>query len=256
MPKAAWVGIPADQKLIGHHYFHAVGEKYLRAVWEASDCMPMLIPSIQPALPWRELLSQLDGLFLTGAYSNIEPHHYSDEPSYEGNEHDPARDANTLPLIPLALEMNVPIFAVCRGFQEVNVALGGSLYQKVHQTPGYNNHLEDPNDPLDQQYALSHPVRIAEGGVLHSLGYSGDVMVNSLHGQGIRALAPSLKVEATAPDGLIEAVSTTRSDRFLLAVQWHPEWKVRENEFYLSMFRLFGDKCRQRQKARAELVPA
>lgn len=256
MLQAAWVGIPADQKQIGKHPFQAVGEKYVRGVWEGAGCLPLLLPSLRPSLPLRELLEGLDGLFLTGAYSNIEPHHYSDEPSFEGNEHDPARDHNTLSLIPLALEMGVPVFAVCRGFQEVNVAMGGSLHQKVHEVDGLADHREDNDQPLDVQYAPSHPVRIHEGGLISQLGYRGEVMVNSLHGQGIRELGAGLRVEATAPDGLIEAVSSSRNDRFLLAVQWHPEWKVRENEFYLAMFRRFGDACRARRAQRQEAVNA
>ena len=124
MSPAPLVGLPSDRKQIGHHAFQAVGEKYLRAVVDGADCLPLMIPSLTPPLDLRDLLSRLDGLLLTGAYSNIEPHHYSDEASFDGNEHDPARDATTLSIVPLAIEMRVPVLAVCRGLQEVNVALG------------------------------------------------------------------------------------------------------------------------------------
>ncbi|HEY5972411.1 MAG TPA: gamma-glutamyl-gamma-aminobutyrate hydrolase family protein, partial [Pseudoxanthomonas sp.] len=137
------VGLPTDRKQIGPHPFLAAGEKYVRAVVDGAGAMPLLLPTLQPALPLRELLERVDGILLTGSVSNIEPHHYSDEPSYEGNVHDPARDATNLALVPMAVEMGVPVLAVCRGFQEVNVAFGGSLYQKVHEQPGYLDHREN-----------------------------------------------------------------------------------------------------------------
>ena len=256
MRSMPWVGLPADRKLVGKHYTHSVGEKYIRAVVDGAGAMPVLIPSLAPPLPLRELLSGLDGLLLTGAYSNIEPHHYSDETSFEGNLHDPERDANTLSLLPLAIEMNVPVLAVCRGFQEVNVALGGTLYQKVHEMPGFNDHREDLDDPLDEQYGPAHPISLSVGGVLEKLAGAQTAMVNSLHGQGLRSLGRGLVVEAVAPDGLVEAVRLDSRDSFLLAVQWHPEWRVRENPFYLGIFQAFAAACRARQAKRFELQPA
>lgn len=251
MPPAPLVGLPSDRKQIGHHPFQAVGEKYIRAVVDGAGCLPLLVPSLSPPLDLRELLSRLDGLLLTGAYSNIEPHHYGNEASFEGNQHDPARDANTLPLVPLAIEMRVPVLALCRGLQEVNVALGGSLHQKVHEVAGYNDHREDLTAALDEQYGPAHPVALAPGGLLAGIAGSHDVVVNSLHGQGIRTLGRGLRVEATAPDGLVEAVSLPEDQGFLLAVQWHPEWKVRENPFYLRTFQAFAAACRARAAHRA-----
>ena len=195
------------------------------------------------------MLAGLDGLLLTGAVSNIEPHHYSDESSYEGNLLDPRRDATNLPLIPLAIEMGVPVLAICRGFQEVNVAFGGTLYQKVHEQPGFMDHRENKDDPLDVQYGPAHDIALVPGGVLAGLAGDTRATVNSLHGQGVRRLGEGLVVEAQAPDGLVEAF---RHDgpAFMLAVQWHPEWKVRENAFYLATFRAFGDACRARAARR------
>ena len=250
MPPAPLVGLPSDRKQIGHHPFQAVGEKYIRAVSDAAGCLPILLPSMHPPLDLRELLARLDGLLLTGSVSNIEPHHYSDEPSYPGNLHDPARDANTLPIIALAIEMRVPVLAVCRGFQEVNVALGGRLHQKVHETPGFNDHREDLNDELDLQYAPVHSVHLAPESLLASIAGSAEVMVNSLHGQGLHTPGRGLLVEATAPDGLVEAVRLDSANTFLLAVQWHPEWKVLDNPFYLGIFQAFGDACRARAAQR------
>ncbi len=239
------VGVPTDRKIIGPHPFLAVGEKYVRAVIDGADCLPTLIPGLEPPLPPAELLRGLDGLLLTGSHSNIEPHHYSDEPSYPGNLHDPARDATNLALIPLAIELDLPILAICRGFQEVNVALGGRLHQKVHEVPGFDDHRENTDDDLDKQYAPQHVIRLRPGGLLAAIASAQFVEVNSLHGQGIARLGEGLEIEATAPDGLIEAYRRPAST-FLLAVQWHPEWRVRENPFYHGIFRAFGDACRRR----------
>ena len=243
------VGLPTDHKQIGAHPFLAVGEKYVRAVVDGAGCLPLLVPTLDPVLPLREVLAGLDGLLLTGAVSNIEPHHYSDESSYEGNLLDPRRDATNLPLIPLAIEMGVPVLAICRGFQEVNVAFGGTLYQKVHEQPGFMDHRENKDDPLDVQYGPAHGIALVPGGVLAGLAGDTRATVNSLHGQGVRRLGEGLVVEAQAPDGLVEAF---RHDgpAFMLAVQWHPEWKVRENAFYLATFRAFGDACRARAAKR------
>jgi putative glutamine amidotransferase len=253
MHRRPLVIVPADRKMMGHHAYHSAGEKYLSALVSGSDVIPMIMPSLSPSLPLRETLENVDGVFLTGSYSNIEPHHYSNEASYEGNLHDRHRDENSLSIIPLAIEMQIPVFAVCRGFQEANVALGGSLHQKVHEVHGLNDHRENLDDELDMQYADSHLVSLKTGGLLANLAGKSEVMVNSLHGQGINRLANNLKIEATAPDGLIEAVSLKASHPFFLAVQWHPEWKVGENPFYLSMFQAFGRACRDRAHNRKSL---
>ena len=240
------VGLPSDCKQIGLHPFQVVGEKYLRAVVDGAGCLPLVIPSLAPPLDLREVLAQLDGLLLTGAYSNIEPHHYSGEPSYAGNPHDPARDATALGIVPLAIEMGVPVLAICRGFQEVVVALGGTLHQKVQDVPGFDDHRENTDDPLGVQYAPSHVIELAEGGLLAGIAGAHEATVNSLHGQGLRTLGRRLVVEATARDGLVEAVRLDDPGPFLLAVQWHPEWRVSENPFYLGIFQAFAAACRER----------
>jgi len=236
--------------MIGPHPTQTVGEKYIRAVVDGAQCLPVLVPSLEPALDLRATLAELDGLLLTGAYSNIEPHHYSDEPSWEGNLHDPVRDANTLSILPLAIELRVPVLAVCRGLQEVNVALGGSLHQKVHETPGFNDHREDKHAALDVQYGPAHEIKLAADGILRRIAGADVAIVNSLHGQGINKLAPGCVVEARARDGLIEAIRLDAPEPFLLAVQWHPEWKVRENPFYLGIFQAFAQACRERAAKR------
>jgi putative glutamine amidotransferase len=248
MPRAPLVGLPTDSKPIGLHRYQAAGEKYVRAIVEGADAIPVMIPSMSPPLPLRELLERLDGLFLTGSYSNIEPHHYEGPESYEGNIHDPVRDATSLPLVKTAVEMGLPVLAVCRGMQEVNVALGGTLHPKVQDVPGFMDHREITSDPLDVQYGPAHEVKLQ--GLLAKIAGADHAMVNSLHGQGMDRLAPGLLVEATAPDGLVEGVRLDSEHSFLLAVQWHPEWKVRENPFYLGIFQAFAAACRKRAATR------
>ena len=227
-----------------------VGEKYLAAIIDAADALPLITPAMADGIDLDELLRRLDGVFLTGSYSNVEPHHYEGEPSEAGTIHDPHRDAVTLPLATRALETGVPLLAVCRGYQELNVALGGTLHQKVHEVSGYHNHLENKDDPLDIQYGPSHPVHLAEGGLLRKLAGCDSVMVNSLHAQGVAKLATGVTVEAVADDGLIEAFRVDDVSGFALAVQWHPEWQVMENEFSAAIFKAFGDACRARASQR------
>ncbi|MEQ8205939.1 MAG: gamma-glutamyl-gamma-aminobutyrate hydrolase family protein, partial [Woeseia sp.] len=214
------------------------------AIVDGEHSLPVLLPSLGDRLPAEELLAGLDGLFLTGSPSNVEPHHYGGAPSRSGTLHDPARDATTFPLIEVALAAGMPVFAVCRGFQELNVVLGGTLHPFVHEVPGYHVHKENPADPLDIQYGPAHPVNLVEGGLLRSLAGQGVVTVNSLHSQGIAKLARDVRIEALADDGLVEAFSVDQHNSFALAVQWHPEWRVTENEFSMAMFSAFGDACR------------
>jgi putative glutamine amidotransferase len=237
--------VPACRRIIDPHPFHIVGEKYLQAVIDGADALPLLIPAMAEHLDIEEILSQVDGVLLTGSPSNIEPHHYDGEPSETGTLHDPHRDAATLPLTKRALQAGIPLFAICRGFQEVTVALGGSLHQKVHEVPGYHMHKENPDDPLDVQYAPSHEMNLVEGGFLHKLAGVETVMVNSLHSQGIAKLPEGVTVEAIADDGLVEGFSVDSVPGFALAVQWHPEWKVTENDFSMAIFEAFGAACRE-----------
>ncbi len=245
------IGVPADRRTLGPHPFHMAGEKYLKAIVDGADALPLIVPVLADPFDIQTILEHVDGILLTGSPSDIEPHHYDGEPSRDGTLHDPERDAVTLPMARRALDTGVPLLAVCRGFQELNVALGGSLHQHVHEVQGYHNHKEDPDDPLDVQYGPSHPVTLVEGGLLHRLHGGTDAVVNSLHGQGVRRLADGVTVEAVADDGLIEAFSVDAADAFALAVQWHPEWKVASNPFSMQIFKAFGDACRKRIAGRA-----
>jgi putative glutamine amidotransferase len=246
------IGIPADRRMVGPHPFHMVGEKYAAAVMHAAGGLPLLIPVLPDPLEQCDILDTLDGLLFPGSPSNVEPHHYEEGPSREGTLHDPERDATTLPLVRAALAGGVPLLGVCRGFQEMNVALGGSLWQHIEEAPGMRDHREDKSQPLDVQYGPAHEVALEPGGLLQRLaGGAASVAVNSLHGQGVKRLAPGLRVEARAPDGLIEAFVPESVPGFALAVQWHPEWKVMDNDFSRALFAAFGDAARERAARRA-----
>lgn len=247
------VGIPACLVSDGPgDSYHRVGEKYIRSVAVAARCMPMLLPALGGASDPDALAETLDGLLLTGSPSNVEPHHYGGGPSRAGTPHDPARDAVTLPLIRAALQRGVAVFGLCRGHQELNVALGGTLHQAVQELPGMNDHRADPTRPYDDRYLERHPVRLQAGGVLHALsGGQQEVMVNSLHAQAIDRPADCLEVEAISDDGIIEAVSVRGAANFALSVQWHPEHPVALNwPLSRAMFEAFGEACRERQAVR------
>lgn len=231
---------------MGHHYFHCVGEKYIKAVVEGAGAIAVLIPSLGEAMNAADLLSDFDGILLTGSPSNVEPHRYGGPASAEGTWHDPQRDATTLPLIPQVVAAGMPLLAICRGFQEMNVAFGGTLWQKLHEVEGYRNHTEDSASELDVQYGPAHTVALTPGGRLAKLAGADEMKVNSLHSQGVQKLGQDLDVEARAPDGVIEAFSVRNAKSFALAVQWHPEWKFADNRFSRALFAAFGEAARER----------
>jgi putative glutamine amidotransferase len=239
------VGVVSDRRQIdATHYFHMVGEKYLRALVDAADVYPVSLPSLPDGPDATEILAPLDGLFLPGSPSNIVPHHYDGDASKPGTRHDPERDVAALPRIPAAVEAGLPMFAVCRGFQEINVAYGGTLHQLIHEVPGYRVHKENPDDPLEVQYGPSHDVSFASGGLLEKITGQAGATVNSLHSQAVDRLGDGLTTEATAEDGLVEAFAIDDATAFALGVQWHPEWQVRSNAVSTAIFQSFGDACR------------
>ncbi len=239
------VGISADRRVLDPHPFHMVGEKYITAIRDGADAVPFLVPVLGNRIHGDEILAKVDGLFLTGSPSNVEPHHYEGEASRSGTMHDPHRDETILDLINLALEAGVPLLAVCRGFQEMNVVLGGTLHQHVHEQVGYQDHRENKDDPLPVQYGPAHEVHLVEGGLLRNIAGKDTVTVNSVHSQGAARLAKGVTVEAVADDGLVEAFRVDGAKAFALAVQWHPEWQVTDNEFSMAIFAAFGDACRE-----------
>ncbi len=218
---------------------HQANDEYIEAVRGGAAALPLLIPSTDTPLDPAAILTAVDGLLFTGAPSNVAPAHYG-AAAHPGTEMDEIRDATTMPLLRAAIVAGKPVLAICRGFQELNVALGGSLHQRVHEIPGRLDHREPANVSRDLEYRPAHPIAIAAGGLLARLcGMTGS-MVNSLHHQGVDRLAPDLVAEAHAPDGLIEAVSLRQPKSFLLGVQWHPEWGFAQDPLSRAIFRAFG----------------
>ena len=246
------IGVPACFKQIENVPFHSVGDKYLRAVVEATHAIPMVIPAFGEVLDLPDLIGRLDGLMLTGSPSNVHPTHYDTEPSPEAEPYDTVRDTITLPLIRHALQAGLPLFAICRGIQELNVALGGTLHARVHDLPDRMDHRRPRHQDLDVQYGPNHEVALTPGGTLARLLDTETLTVNSLHNQALDRLAGDLAVEAVAPDGTIEAVRVTSARNFALGVQWHPEYKVLENPASLRLFEAFGAASGARAQARAE----
>ena len=253
MPTTPLIGIPCCFVPSDTSSFHKVHDKYVDAVLDAAGGLPFLIPALGERLDVAATVERLDGLMLTGSPSNVDPARYGGPPPRESNQADPARDATTLPLIRACLEAGVPLLAVCRGIQELNVALGGSLHQHVEELPGKRDHRSDKTKPFAERYAPVHDVAIRDDGVLAGL-YPGreGLRVNSLHGQGIDRPAATLRVEAVAPDGLIEAVSVTNAKAFALGVQWHPEWHANEHPDRRLLFEAFGNAARERMRRRGD----
>jgi putative glutamine amidotransferase len=254
------VGVPCDVKLLGPHPFHAVGEKYIAAVEGGAGTKPILLPvprftaeagpfDVEAELD--EIFSLCDGIFLTGSHSNVHPKHYEGASPRDGVLLDEQRDALTLDLIRACVTRAVPLFCVCRGFQELNVAFGGTLHQHLQEVPGEPgyaprfDHRENKDDPLEKQYAPAHEVTFTPGGLFEKIVGERTVRVNSLHGQGIARPATRLVVEGRAPDGTIEAASIDGASAFALGVQWHPEWKYWENPVSQKLLRAFGDAVRE-----------
>ncbi len=238
------VAVATDLKNLRGQAVHAVARKYVDPLLEISGCLPLLLPAFGANTPVDAVLGSVHGLLFSGSPSNIEPHHYGELLDNPESPSDPDRDATTLPLIRAAIARGIPVFGICRGFQEINVALGGTLLQQVHRTEGYADHREDESLPLEQQYGPAHEVHAVRGSWLEGLLGQSKWKVNSLHGQGVKRLAPGLVAQAHAPDGLVEAYVHASSPGLLLAVQWHPEWRAASNPVSRALFQAFGEACR------------
>ena len=246
------IGVPADVKEVTGQPFHAVGDKYLRAITLAADGLPFVIPAFGELYDLPDLVHRLDGIMLTGSPSNVHPTHYGMVPTPEAEPHDEARDATTLPLVHEALRQGIPMLAICRGMQELNVALGGSLHARVHELPDRLDHRRPEHDDMDVQYGPRHAIVLRPGGAFHRLAGSTEITVNSLHWQALDHVAPGLRIEAEASDGTIEAVSVKDAKDFALGVQWHPEYRVLDDAFSTKLFATFGAAARRRAEARAK----
>ncbi|WP_444677262.1 gamma-glutamyl-gamma-aminobutyrate hydrolase family protein [Halomonas sp. E19] len=246
MPTRPLVGVIACRREVEGHAAQMVTDKYLSALREYG-LNPVILPvwSDQEQDPEaaRGLLSRLDGLLLTGSYSNVEPARYGAERAPENRRDDRDRDAAALTWIHEALALKLPLFGICRGFQELNVAFGGSLHQAVQRVPGMLDHREPCAADQAAQYAPAHDLVLRGEGILARLLGTSQARVNSLHQQGIDRLGEGLVAEAWAPDGLIEAVSVAQAATYALAVQWHPEWQPREHPLHDALFRSFAAAC-------------
>jgi putative glutamine amidotransferase len=246
----AFVGLPADTYENHGFLFHSLGDKYLRAVAEVSGCMPLMIPSMIDVMNLDHLLEPFDGILMTGAVSNVHPPHYGEEPTADHEPYDHARDATTLALIKKVIERGIPLFCICRGFQELNVALGGTLETELQRGEGRLDHRAPQSPDTDVRYAPQHMIAITPGGFLERVLGKRETMVNSIHRQGIKRIASGLNIEATAPDGIIEAVSVQGARSFAFGTQWHPEYKAQNNPDSVKLFKAFGDAVRAHQRER------
>lgn len=236
----ARVGLICDRRIVDGQAAHLALEPYVSAVRDGAGALPLLLAALDPPLDHHDILGAVDGLVFTGSPSNVAPHFYNGEPARAPKNEDLHRDGLALALIRTAVAAGIPTLAICRGTQELNVALGGTLLQQVHEVPGRFDHRERKDAPLDVQYGPAHEVSVVEGGVLARLTSERRFTVNSLHGQGIDKLASPLKVEAVAPDGQIEAVSLIESRGFLLGLQWHPEWHWAEHSVSRAIWAAFA----------------
>jgi len=242
------VGISCCTKLFGPYGManHAASDTYVRAVDQVVDAVPVLLPANGDAADIETLLARLDGIILTGSRSNVHPDLYGGPPHAEGTPEDVKRDAVTLRLIRAAITAGVPVLAVCRGLQELNVALGGTLHQRLQDLPGRIDHSTPLHANPRIRTGMAHSLCLAPGGWLHRIAKADSIGVNSLHNQGIDRLAPGLVADATAPDGTIEAVWLPTSRALTVGVQWHPEYDFSSNAVSHGIFAAFGAEVRNR----------
>jgi putative glutamine amidotransferase len=243
--------VPADVREIVNLPWHGAPEPYLTAIVAGLDGIPLILPALEGARDFDTVLDRVDGVLLSGSRSNVHPSRYGEAPSEKAEPYDTARDALTLPLIPAAIARGVPLFAICRGMQELNVALGGTLITEVQEHPGRSDHRAPPGENQDARFAIRQDVLLEPGGQLAGILGATELRVNSLHRQAIGRLAAGLTVEARAPDGTIEAVRVTGAPGFAIGVQWHPEYWVASDAPSAKLFAAFGDAVRARMRARA-----
>lgn len=241
------VGIPASQIFIPSHSLaqHGAGERYIRAVAEGAGALPMVIPALAEHYDFGDLADRLDGLMLTGGRANVEPHHFGGDPFPDDEVRDPLRDNTVLPLIRACIDRGVPVFGSCRGIQEINVAMGGTLHYRCHLVDGFDDHRMPRDGDMEHKFSLRHPVVTAEGGMFHEILGGRETMVNSLHGQCVDEVAPGFEIECVSPDGVIEGIRHT-GETFCVGVQWHAEWRFEDSPLSLGLWQAFGAAARTR----------
>lgn len=244
------VAVSTDVRHVDNYTWHAAPQQYLEAAISGAGVFPVLVPSFGDRLDLDQLLDSVDGVMLTGSKSNVNPELYGGDASEANGPYDPDRDATTLPLIRKAIERGVPLLAICRGIQELNVALGGTLATEIQEREGSLDHRAPVSDNQDERFAIRQSVSIKPGTCLANVFGAGEIMVNSVHRQGVDRLGSNLQVEAVADDGTVEAVSVNGARAFAVGVQWHPEYWARSDDNSAKIFKAFGDAVRTHALAR------
>ncbi|GHE86197.1 gamma-glutamyl-gamma-aminobutyrate hydrolase [Aliiroseovarius zhejiangensis] len=239
------IGIIGNSYLVNDQYpTHAGGTMNSEAISQVAGCLPLIVPSDPRFVTVDELLDTCDGFLFTGGRPNVHPAEYGEDETEAHGEFDRCRDAITLPLIRACVDRGQPFFGICRGFQEVNVAMGGTLYPEIRDLPGRMNHRMPPDGTLEEKFAIRHDVHLHEGGVFHQLLGATCVRTNTLHGQGIKTAGSRIVIEGHADDGTPEAIVIQDAPGFTLSVQWHPEYNATQDPVSQILFRAFGDAAR------------
>ncbi len=239
------VGIIGNSYLLNDQYpVHAGGTMNSDAVAEVSGCVPMIIPADPRHVSVNELLEICDGFLLTGGRPNVHPEEYGEAETEAHGTFDRGRDAIALGLVRACVDRGQPFLGICRGFQEVNVAMGGTLYPEIRELPGRMNHRMPPEGTLEEKFELRHDVTFSDGGVFHQLMGSQTVRTNTLHGQGIKQAGGRIVIDGHADDGTPEAIYVKGAPGYTLAVQWHPEWNAAGDKVSRPLFSSFGDAVR------------
>lgn len=239
------VGIISNRHAITEDYIvHGAGLINTQAVADVTGAVPLIVPADPKAATQENLMEACSGFIFTGGRPNVHPEEYGEEATEAHGDFDRDRDNLVLPLIRALVERGQPFFGICRGFQEVNVALGGSLYPEIRDLPGRDNHRMPPDGTLEEKFALRHEVTFDEGGPFHRVLGARKVMTNTLHGQGIKTAGDRIVVDGVAPDGTPEAIFVDGAPGFTLSVQWHPEWNAAADPVSKPLFEAFGAACR------------
>ena len=221
--------------------YHSLATQYVPPITDTCRCIPIAVPCYADAGLVQAILGRVSGVVLPGSTSNVDPIHYGDARSIQTEPYDPVRDATVFPMIAKALEMGMPVLAICRGLQELNVALGGTLHPAIHDENGRLDHRAPVDVPRDQMFAPAHEITLRDGSVMAQAGLSRRFSVCSLHHQGIARLGEGLQTEAAAPDGTVEMISMPAAPGFVLGVQWHPEYLHARDQVSVTIFELFRD---------------
>ena len=247
--RSAIVAIPADTRELDGYAWHASPSQYAAAAFKAANVIPLIVPALGRDLSGYteidEILDRVDGVMISGARSNVGPELYGQEPTEKNGPYDPDRDATSLPLIRRTIERGIPLLAICRGIQELNVALGGTLATEIHETPGNLDHRRPEHDDPDIRFGIRQEIAVEKDSCLFDILREETAQVNSLHRQAIGQIAPGLTIEARTEDGIIEAVSVDGAKAFAVGVQWHPEYWVQSDHASYRLLKAFGDAARE-----------